>query len=65
IYAIYEEVFNAWNEDESLECTHPDDVNCEKMYYMAMEKRRYHRKTRAVQQYEDVDEYVDNMYLTS
>ena len=67
IIALFEAVFDKWVSDLTLDHTDfvPDcgGVDCQIMYYMAMEKRRYRRKSQDVRQYEDVDEYVDNMYL--
>jgi hypothetical protein len=67
IVAIFEAVFDKWEHDvnDFNDFQPPDQssFDSERIYYMAMEKRRYRRKSSAVRRYEDVDEYVDNMYL--
>lgn len=60
-------MFDKWEHDvnDFNDFQPPDQssFDSERIYYMAMEKRRYRRKSSAVRRYEDVDEYVDNMYL--
>ena len=58
IVAIFEAVYDEWVSDKDFEQPDRDSFTAEKMYYMAMEKRRYRRKSYDVRRYEDVDEYV-------
>jgi hypothetical protein len=63
VVALFEAVFDVWVKRDTDISFNRDSFDCQKIYFMAMEKRRYRRKSSAVRRYEDVDEYVDNMYL--
>ena len=63
VISLFEAVFNEWQQSNEFVYNPPTCFDSERMYYMAMEKRRYRRKSPSVRQYEDVDEYVDNMYF--
>jgi hypothetical protein len=68
IVAIYEDLLKAWS-IESENFFAPDITNvvgCEQLaglYALAIAKRAPRRKSTTVRKYENVDEYVDNMYL--
>ena len=62
IVALFE-AFDKWLPGEDISLPDRNSINSENMYHIATAKRRYRRKSQDVRRYEDIDEYVDNMYL--
>lgn len=66
IVALYEELITAWGQQEKTVNSYTPDQNMcdyDHLYRSTMDKRVWRRKSASVRQYEDIDEYVDNMYL--
>jgi hypothetical protein len=67
IVALYDVILIDWGQKEKSEnYFNPDKetfTQYEHLYHIAMAKRLWRRKPTIVRQYQDIDEYVDNIYL--
>jgi hypothetical protein len=63
LVSLHDELLNEWGMLKNQYIPNQDGIDFTELYRIAVAKRVSRRKSSAVRKYEDIDEYVDNMYL--